>query len=114
MPRYNYICRKCSNEDQNIIFETKHGINEKPEVHCPKCNGIKTEITLLETNITHFIHGNGYLDRAGVRRNMNLHQLQNDDPYAHMRSADDRYELEKKLRNGGKHQGHPKNIFVTK
>ena len=37
MPRYDYACRSCS-----AVFEIIHGMNEKPEVVCPKCQSKKT------------------------------------------------------------------------
>ena len=37
MPFYDYSCRSCS-----AVFETMHGMNEKPEVVCPECGSKKT------------------------------------------------------------------------
>jgi len=34
MPTYEYECLKCG-----YRFDLFHGINEEPEVSCPKCNG---------------------------------------------------------------------------
>lgn len=37
MPFYDYSCRSCS-----AVFEIMHGMNEKPEIVCPKCGSKKT------------------------------------------------------------------------
>jgi putative FmdB family regulatory protein len=33
MPTYDYKCSLCSN-----VFEVFHGINETPDINCPKCS----------------------------------------------------------------------------
>lgn len=34
MPNYDYQCNLCLN-----IFDVQHGMNDKPLVRCPECNG---------------------------------------------------------------------------
>ena len=39
MPTYEYRCEQCGH-----VFETLHGMNEEPEVECPRCSGETTRI----------------------------------------------------------------------
>jgi len=104
--RYDYKCKDCEN-----IFEVTHGMKEKPKVKCPKCNSFKTEIAFTSV-ATFYIRGNGYLDKKGCHRDMNLHKLTQDDPYKHMRQRGEKEELVQKLKRGGKHQKNPKSFWM--
>ncbi len=37
MAFYDYSCREC-----DFVFEIRHGINEKPNIVCPRCGSSKT------------------------------------------------------------------------
>ncbi len=106
--KYDYSCSDCG-----FVFETAHGMKEKPKVPCPKCKSLKTKIAFL-TIAPFYIKGNGYLDREGVRRDMNLHKLVNDDPYGYMRQRGEKEDLIQKLKRGGKRQKNPKNFIMSK
>jgi putative FmdB family regulatory protein len=104
--RYDYQCQECE-----TVFETSHGMKEKPKVPCPKCKSLKTAIA-FRTLPTSYIKGNGYLDKAGCHRDMNLWQLRNNDPYGKMRQRGEKEDLIQKLKRGGKHQKNPKHFIV--
>jgi putative FmdB family regulatory protein len=108
MPFYNYLCESCE-----FVFEKSHGIHEKPEVPCPKCNK-PTGKTFLGMTFHFHVRGDGLVkDKAGARRDMSLHRLMKDDPYGRMRQPGEKDDLANKLRRGGKHQRNAK-TFVTR
>lgn len=111
--RYDYFCNRCSNNEQQLCFETTHGMNEKPKVKCPKCGETDTEVAFLTVPIS-YIRGYGWLDVRGRRRDMNLHKLVNDDPYANMRQPGEADDLATKLRRGGRASGNRKTFAVKK
>lgn len=110
--RYDYICNNCSNEDRWLIFETNHGMNEKPKVKCPKCGGINTEQTFRTVPLS-YIRGYGWLDVKGRRRDLNLYTLRNRDPYEHMREAGEADDLAHRLKAGGKFNTNPKTFQIS-
>jgi len=87
----------------DLIWEVKHSIHKDPKVVCPLC-GAKAERTLMGTPVPiAYIRGDGYLDRKGCRRDMDLYKLnQNQDPYGYMRQPGEVDHLKDKLRRGGK------------
>lgn len=112
--RYNYRCIKCSTDNQHLVFEVIHGMDEKPVVRCPKCKKSKTEKTCIGTNVTFYTRGNGWLDVKGRRRDMHLYKLVNDDPYKHIRPPGEKEELASKLRRGGRFNSNPnKPMFMS-
>lgn len=94
--RYDYRCNKCDH-----VWEVSHGLDEKPKIKCPECGSKSTEIAIT-TAPTTYVKGYGWLDKKGRNRDMNLHKLQNDDPYGNMRQPGEKEDLEKKLKSGGK------------
>lgn len=135
MPRYNYICNDCiaasekklkrqmTEEEQcTLLFEVSHSMfaskkELKKITKCPICNGANTVITLLDTSLNTFVRGCDWHDfkknnRDALRRDMAMHQLQNNDPYASMRTASDKSDLVDKLRAGSKKQKKQKH-FLT-
>lgn len=100
--RYDYMCKICSTKKKLFVFETSHGMTEKPKIKCPKCSGVDTEIAFLTTPVS-YIRGQGWLDVSGRRRDMNLWKLQNDDPYKRMRQRGEKDDMVNKLKRGGKH-----------
>ncbi len=135
MPRYNYICKDCitvgekklgrpltEEEQSSIIFEVSHGMfpTEKELLvvaQCPFCDGHNTIITLLDTNQSMRVRGGDWHEfrkknAKALQRDMALHQLQNNDPYGHMRPAGDKEELTDRLRSGGKKQTDKKHFLM--
>ena len=90
-----------------IVWYETHGMFEKVDIRCPVC---KEKASKLIGNVTHYFPGNCYLNKADCKRQMNIHKLLNDDPYAHMRPEGDKEALLKKLRRGNK--AAPQNFFV--
>lgn len=125
MPRYNYMCCDCEREVENlkgsalthdelldVIFETSHQmsptVDELAEAKiCPRCQGSNTEKTLIGTSQICYVKGNGYLDKAGCKRDMNLLKLQREDPYAEYREPGEVDDLTNRLRKGGQHDPKP-------
>lgn len=110
--RYDYICNDCSEDDKWFVFETSHGMTKKPKVKCPKCEKTNTEKAFLSAPIS-YTRGNGWLDKSGRRRDMNLWKLTNDDPYKSMRQKGEADDLAQRLRNGGKRKTNPKTFAVS-
>ncbi len=50
MPTYDYKCEPC-----RMIYMVRHGMNDKPEITCPKCNGgTERMISAPNLNIDNF------------------------------------------------------------
>lgn len=124
MPRYNYMCNcvKTKLVDDSVqfpkeyvhmdigsedsptwawIWEEYHSMAETPEIICKIC-GQKAERSMIGIDISSYLRGNGYLDRTGCRRDMNLYHVQNDDPYGYMRQPGEKDDLVAKLKRAGK------------
>lgn len=88
MPFYDYQCNKCEH-----VWEEMHGMTEEPKILCPECESKETMKLIAAPN--HIVKGNGRWEqmkidpvhRACMKRDMNLHQLQHDDPYADYRKS---------------------------
>lgn len=131
MPLYNYLCNDCEqravaikgsslthDELLEVIFETSHMMNPtKQELTaarvCPRCNGQNTIKTMLGTNVVCYVRGNGYLDKVGCHRDMNLHKLMTDDPYVGMREPGEVDDLANKLRKSGQHNPHTQHFTAS-
>ena len=121
MARYDYYCLACKeaaeeikgapltrDEEWEVIYETSHPMEPtkkelKAALVCPRCGSNKAERCYRNINAICYIRGNGYLDRAGCHRDMNLHKLVNDDPYAEMREPGEAEDLKLRLQRGGQH-----------
>lgn len=103
--RYDYKCYKC-----DLTYEISHGMNEKPIFKCDQCKGVLERLFSVPVFYT---KGNGYLDRTGVRRDMNLHKMNNDDPYKRYRQRGEADDLKHRLKKGGKFNPNSK-TFTTK
>lgn len=121
MPNYDYACNKCEAKQKSklkrdltdeeyqqlVLFETSHGINPTDEelkaaTICPRCNSNDCRKSLMNINITSYIRGNGYLDIAGAKRDMNKYHLTQDDPYKEYRQPGEVDHLKSKLERAGK------------
>lgn len=100
--RYDYRCLDCSTETEWVVFEVQHGMTETPDIKCPECEGSKCERAYIEKGPMGWTRGYGWLDVKGRRRDMNLHTLTNNDPYAGMREKGEADDMAQRLRAGGK------------
>lgn len=80
---------------------------------CPRCDGTDTAKTFYGMNVSCYVLGNGYLDAAGTRRDMNIYTLDKDDPYADMRQPGEVDELKAKFRRAGR-KGKPSHFDAGK
>lgn len=121
MARYNYECLDCrktaesikcgtlsADEEWEIIYETSHPMEPSAEdlkkaLVCPRCHGGNAVKTMRGCDIIHYVRGNGYLDKSGCYRDMNLHKLATDDPYADMRQPGEVEDLKVRLKRSGQH-----------
>lgn len=53
MPTYDYKCPSCG-----LVFENFHGMNEKPDVNCPKCSTLAEKQFAVGAGIQ--FKGNGF------------------------------------------------------
>ena len=132
MPTYNYRCTKeCTDKDLRkakkeiklagtlmfaksgeLVWEERHPMSKNPKIKCPLCGAKAVKTFLCATMPEHYIRGNGYLDKAGCRRDMDLFKLQKgEDPYGHMRQPGEVDHIKDKLRRGGKH--NPNRTYYT-
>lgn len=130
MPKYDYACITCElnfksrhgrepNDDEydvEVLFETSHSISPSEQelgeaLVCPRCNEKNCKKSLKNSNVISYIKGNGFLDKDGARRDMNLYHLTNDDPYAEYRLPGEVDDMKSKLEKGGKHD--PKTKYFT-
>ena len=132
MPDYIYRCVACENSflsdqgnkswsqeeyDTNVLFETIHSMQAtKAELEealkCPRCGKTKAERFYGYDNVIAYIRGNGFLDKAGARRDMHMHTLETKDPYADMRQPGEVDELKSKLKRAGTHDPKPQHYVV--
>jgi len=132
MPLYDYACADCEKAaldrlkrdltseeyDELVLFETSHSINPTQEelleaMTCPRCNGINCERSMKNSNVIGYVRGNGYLDKDGARRDMNIFHLTQDDPYAEYRQPGEVDEMKAKLQRGGRHDPKRKHFQVS-
>ena len=114
------VCVYAENEDwdsSRLVWEEWHSFSENPEIICPNCDS-KASRTLLGVKVSFYIRGDGMAkDKQGARRDMHLHKLVNDDPYAYMRESGEADDLAQRLRRAGKHgydgNGRPKTQYFT-
>lgn len=102
MPNYNYECESCG-----CVHDVFHKMSEDPEILCPQCQNAC--FRTIGATITHYVRGSGLArDKAGAKRDQNLHTLLNDDPYARYRERGERDDLADRLRKGGRHNPNTK------
>jgi len=127
MPLYNYECCDCQAKlldtlqreptveeyESEVLFETSHRMKPTPQelaiaCVCPRCNGNNCVRTFYGSDIIGYVRGNGYLDVVGAKRDMNIHTLTTNDPYASMRQSGEVEDMKHKIRKAGQH--NPKRI----
>jgi len=132
MPHYDYACLDCEklasnklereltpNEyDELVLFETSHSMSptasELIEAKtCPRCGGINCERSFKNCNISAYVKGNGYLDKSGAKRDMNVFHLTQDDPYAEYRQSGEVDDMKAKLKRGGQHDPKTKHFDIS-
>lgn len=132
MPLYDYACIDCeanatrklnrsltSEEyDELVLFETVHPMNPselelREATVCPRCNGNNCEKSLKNSQARGYIRGNGYLDIAGAKRDMNLFHLTQNDPYAEYRQPGEVDDMKAKLKRAGSHDPNTKYFPVS-
>jgi hypothetical protein len=101
--------------EEEVLFETAYGILASAEeiaeaMICPRCQGSNCEKTFYGYQVLSYVRGDGYLDRAGCHRDMNLYKLtgtdergQSTDPYAEMRQPGEVDDLKVRLQRAGRH-----------
>lgn len=103
--------------EELILFETAHSIKATDEeireaLTCPRCNGTNCEKTFIGYDVVGYVRGNGYLDRAGAKRDMHLFHLTEDDPYAEYRVPGEVEEMKTKIKKAGQHDPKRKHYDV--
>lgn len=129
MPKYLFICHTCEKkateakgesltheEELDVIFETYYQIRASDDeieeaTICPRCDGKDTAQAFSHNSYSGYVRGDGYLDKAGAKRDMNVYTLQNNDPYASMREPGEVDDKIAKFKNAGKHSGKPKKHY---
>lgn len=87
-------------KSEPFVWEVSHSILEEPVIKCPICSKTSKR-TMAGCKVTSYIKGNGYLDKAGVRREMNRRTLLESDPYASIRPDGDKEDMLKKIAKTG-------------
>lgn len=95
--------------EEGVLFETAHAImatdaQVAEAMVCPRCDGSNCEKTFLGYSVVSYIRGNGYLDKVGVKRDMNLFKLSEDDPYAEYRVPGEVDDMKAGIKKAGQHQ----------
>ena len=140
MPRYNYECLTCLQQalikhfgdqeisedlilpdeiyENEVLFETSHPMEPtNEELHtateCPRCGGHDCKRVYYNYDIHSYIRGYGWLDKAGIKRDMNKHTLMNNDPYAQYRTPGEVEHIKSSLEKSGKRNPNTKYYPIT-
>lgn len=132
MANYNYECLACKRKahrkhadklvpdgkgekhlptelyEELVLFETSHPMEPtEEELHnateCPRCGKHDAVKSMHGAQIHGYIRGYGWLDRSGIKRDMNRHKLATDDPYAQYRVTGEVEHIDNQLKKGGEH-----------
>lgn len=140
MPFYDYICEDCIdcackelgvddlNEDQEsaLIFETRYGFDaDEDEIcrttECPFCESHKTKKIVCTSSAPYIrIRGHNWEEfrrknQKAISRDMAVHQLESEDPYASMRQPGEADQLKHDLQTGGnRDKNTDKKTFVMR
>ncbi len=139
MPIYDYLCDDCVkcackelkvdnlNEDQEsaLTFETRHTFDADEEeirktTECPFCEGHNTKRIMYGKSSVPYIRIRGHnweefrkANQKAISRDMAVHSLDDEDPYASMRQPGEADQLKHDLQTGGNwDKNTDKKIFV--
>lgn len=125
---YHYICVDCAEKSVGkslsnlgvreyqelcgrMAFPVKHDANGIVSVQCQACGGTNTK-KIVGLSAT-YIRGYGYLDKKGVKNDVNLHLMTSgNDPYAKYRTSGDKSDLIGKLRKQKRHSAGGSDVFM--
>jgi len=139
MPHYHYLCKVCEKrlveakgeplnqeEELEAIFETSHAMEPtrselRAAKQCPRCGSRNTHKTVNGIKVSGYVLGNGFLDREGVRRDMQLfHLTQKDsetgsplDPYGYLRQPGEADDLATRIKRTGQRGNNKKHHVVN-
>jgi predicted nucleic acid-binding Zn ribbon protein len=127
VPEYVYECLDCASShdlenikddvyEEQVLYVTKHSMqpteSEMAEACvCPRCSGTKHKRVFHGYTITGYVRGNGYLDKVGAHRDMNIYKLTQEDPYAQYRQSGEVDHIKENLQKQGKFD--PKTKYFT-
>jgi Zn-finger nucleic acid-binding protein len=132
MANYNYECLACKKKafkkfadrliidgsgekqlppelyEEFVLFETSHSMMPSEEelreaLECPRCGKRDAIKTMYGAEIHSYIRGYGWLDRSGIKRDMNRYTLANNDPYAQYREPGEADHIDSQLKKQGQH-----------
>jgi len=127
---YIYICLDCEQKaiqagigektesyPELVLYETSHPMVPSDQelldaVVCPRCGSTKGEKSFHDYNIQCYIRGNGFLDRAGTRRDMDIHTITKNDPFAEHRVSGEVDQVVSDMRKADKHNPKPIHFVV--
>jgi putative FmdB family regulatory protein len=103
MPFYDYGCDECKH-----IWEESHMMNDEPKLSCPECESKK--VTKQIPNVNGYVRGNLRWQemrndknfRRDLNRDMQIHTLENNDPYKKDRPSGDAADVKSRLQRIGK------------
>lgn len=142
MTNYNYHCHDCQEiafeqhadklfegndgqlqlpaelYEELVLFETSHSMQpSEQELHeateCPRCHGHNCEKTFYGVQIHGYVRGYGWLDRAGVKRDMHRYTLANNDPYAQYRVSGEVEHIDTQLKKEGQRNPKKKHFLAN-
>lgn len=129
MPIYIYCCNKCEKKidrevtpeeyEELALFETSHAMEPTPEElklakKCPRCNSTDCVKSYAHHNVTAYIRGNGFLDKAGANRDRETYTIDNKDPYAQYRQPGEVDHIKNQLKAKGRHDPKTQHYVVGK
>lgn len=122
MPVYVYQCSDCSSKyteeqlremadesyEEAVLFETYHTIEPTKEelekaVVCPRCDSHNCQKSFHGVNVSGYLRGYGWKDKAGAKRDMHVYHLDNQDPYSKHRVPGEKEHIRAQLKKEGKH-----------
>lgn len=140
MAHYNYQCHDCEKiafeqhhgkltlgndgelhlpvelYEELVLFETSHAMRPtkkelREATECPRCHGHNCTKTFHGTNVTGYVRGYGWLDRAGAKRDMHHHTLINNDPYGQYRVPGEVDHISSQLKKHGQRKANKKHFL---
>lgn len=139
MPTYDYVCGDCQKDAEaakgaplepdemwEVTFETYHGFEPTPKelakaTKCPRCGRHENAVRQLACGTAQcYVRGNGYMDKSGTNRAMNLHKLEttdpdtgeSNDPYHEMREPGEVDDLKVRFKKAGQHNPQRKTLVI--